>query len=86
VPAIATYAIGILVQVPFLAQSMYTGPLTEKLGGADISWIIGLAVPAVLYYLWASPRSVAPDRMVRMPGVETGSTPSAGPGARTTAE
>jgi len=81
VPALATYVIGILVQVPFLAQSMYTGPLTEKLGGADISWIVGLAVPAVVYYLWARRRPVAPDEMVRMPGVETRSTSTARAGA-----
>jgi NCS1 family nucleobase:cation symporter-1 len=69
--AITTYAVGILVQVPFLAQSMYTGPLTDKLGGADISWIIGLVVPAVMYYLWASRRNVAPDAIIRMPATET---------------
>ncbi|HET9498869.1 MAG TPA: cytosine permease, partial [Marmoricola sp.] len=63
--AIVTYAVGILVQVPFLAQSLYTGPFTKELGGADISWIIGLVVPAVIYYLWASRRNVAPDRMIR---------------------
>jgi NCS1 family nucleobase:cation symporter-1 len=74
VVAITTYAVGILVQVPFLAQSLYTGPLTDKLGGADISWILGLIVPAVMYYLWASRRNVAPDEMIRMPGVETRST------------
>ncbi|HET9501052.1 MAG TPA: hypothetical protein VFO98_12395, partial [Marmoricola sp.] len=38
---------------------------TKELGGADISWIIGLVVPAVIYYLWASRRNVAPDRMIR---------------------
>ena len=69
--AITTYAVGIVVQVPFLAQSMYTGPLTEKLGGADVSWIIGLVVPAVMYYLWASRRSVAPAEIIRMPEAET---------------
>lgn len=74
VVAIATYAIGILVQVPFLAQSLYTGPLTEQLGGADISWIVGLVVPAVVYYFWAGRSHVAPDRMIGLdePAVPTG--------------
>jgi NCS1 family nucleobase:cation symporter-1 len=74
--AITTYAVGILVQVPFLAQSLYTGPMTERLGGADISWLVGLVVPAVMYYLWASPRSVAPDETVPMPGVRTAAVPA----------
>jgi NCS1 family nucleobase:cation symporter-1 len=74
-PALVTYAVGIVVQVPFLAQSLYTGPLTQKLGGADISWVVGLVVPAVMYYLWASRRNVAPDEMIRMPGIETRSRP-----------
>jgi NCS1 family nucleobase:cation symporter-1 len=65
--AITTYFLGILVQIPFLAQTMYTGPLTEALGGADISWIVGLVVPAIVYYVWARRRPVAPDRMIREP-------------------
>ncbi len=67
VVAISTYALGILVQVPFLAQTMYTGPLTDALGGADISWLVGLVVPAVVYYVWARRRPVAPDSMIREP-------------------
>ena len=62
--ALTTYALGIVVQIPFLAQSMYTGPATKALGGADISWIVGLVVPAVVYWLWARRRPVAPDHMI----------------------
>jgi NCS1 family nucleobase:cation symporter-1 len=62
--ALVTYVVGIAVQVPFLAQTLYTGPLTKHLGGADISWLLGLAVPAVMYYLWARRRPVAPPRMI----------------------
>jgi NCS1 family nucleobase:cation symporter-1 len=47
---IAVYLIGILVQIPFLATGLYTGPLVAALGGADISWILGLVVPAALYF------------------------------------
>ncbi len=52
--AISIYVIGILVQLPFMSTSFYTGPLVDALGGTDISWIIGLVVPAVLYYAGAS--------------------------------
>ncbi|MEO5652446.1 MAG: cytosine permease [Marmoricola sp.] len=62
--AITTYVLGIAVQVPFLAQSLYTGPVTKALGGADISWIVGLIVPGVIYYLWASRNPLAPDQMI----------------------
>ncbi len=48
--AIVVYAIGVLVQMPFIATGFYTGPLVAVLGGTDISWILGLAVPALLYY------------------------------------
>jgi len=48
---ITIYLIGILVQVPFLSSSFYTGPLVAALGGVDISWIVGLLVPGGLYYL-----------------------------------
>lgn len=44
-----TYVVGILVQMPFISTSFYTGPLVDKLDGTDISWIVGLIVPAVMY-------------------------------------
>ena len=44
------YVIGILVQIPFLSTAFYTGPLVEPLGGVDISWIVGLVVPGVMYF------------------------------------
>lgn len=47
------YAIGVLVEVPFMNTTFYTGPIAKAMGGADISWIIGLVVSAPLYYLLA---------------------------------
>ena len=64
VAALASYAIGILAQVPFLAQKLYTGPLTEALGGADISWMVGLVVTAAVYYPWARATANPPAQMV----------------------
>ena len=52
--AIASYLIGIGVQLPFLYTGFYTGPLVKYLGGTDISWIVGLIVPAILYYVLAT--------------------------------
>ncbi|MCX5082187.1 purine-cytosine permease family protein [Streptomyces sp. NPDC056121] len=66
--ALTVYAIGLLAQLPFLATHFYTGPLVEPLGGADISWIVGLVVPAVLYWAVAR-RNTAhiPERTLREP-------------------
>jgi len=47
---IAIYVLGILIQVPFMSTTLYTGPLVRKLGGADISWILGLLLTGALYY------------------------------------
>jgi nucleobase:cation symporter-1, NCS1 family len=60
VTGIVIYIVGILVQMPFLSTSLYTGPLVASLGGADISWIVGLVVPGAVYYIAArtSPRQI----------------------------
>ncbi|CAB3941253.1 hypothetical protein LMG6001_00053 [Achromobacter insolitus] len=52
-PGILIYLFGVLVQMPFISTKLYTGPMVERLGGVDISWIIGLVVPSILYYLFA---------------------------------
>ncbi len=62
--ALITYAIGILVQIPFLAQTLYTGPITGLLGGADISWIVGLIVTSAVYYPWARRTARPPEAMI----------------------
>ncbi|MGD3109247.1 purine-cytosine permease family protein [Streptomyces sp. YGL11-2] len=62
--ALAVYALGVLAQLPFLATAFSTGPLVAPLGGADVSWLVGLAVPAVLYWALArrdTARLAAPE-------------------------
>jgi NCS1 nucleoside transporter family len=49
--AIACYFIGILVQIPFLSTTLFTGFMAKALGGVDISWIVGLVVICPLYYV-----------------------------------
>lgn len=46
---LVAYAIGLGAQWPFLSQPDYTGPLVAKLGGADISWIVGFVVAGGVY-------------------------------------
>ncbi|GAA1044241.1 purine-cytosine permease family protein [Streptomyces murinus] len=70
--ALVVYGIGLLAQLPFLATSFYTGPLVAPLGGTDISWIVGLLVPAVLYWLVARrDTGHVPDRMILFAEPET---------------
>ncbi|MDB6047533.1 MAG: permease, cytosine/purine, uracil, thiamine, allantoin family [Pseudomonas sp.] len=70
---IGVYVFGVLIQMPFISTQFYTGPLVLPLGDTDISWIIGLIVPAVVYYLIAKKwHGAIPDRLV-LPE-ESGST------------
>lgn len=65
VPVLGVYLLGVLIQIPFLAQTLYTGPITKALGGVDISWIVGLIVTAAVYYPLAKKENRAPERMIR---------------------
>lgn len=64
VPALVSYAVGVLSQIPFLAQTLYTGPITHWLGGADISWIVGILITGLVYYPWAVATSKAPAQTI----------------------
>jgi NCS1 family nucleobase:cation symporter-1 len=49
-PTIIIYGLSIAVEAPFARVSFYTGPIAQKVG-ADIAWLPGLIVPAILYCL-----------------------------------
>lgn len=53
--AVGCYVLGILVQLPFVANPLYTGPAARALGGVDLSWIVGLAATSPAYY-WLARR------------------------------
>jgi nucleobase:cation symporter-1, NCS1 family len=46
------YVLAVAIQVPFIDQTFYTGPLVKALGGTDISWVVG-GVAGVAFYLIA---------------------------------
>lgn len=46
----SAFLISIIVEIPFINASFYVGPLAKAFDGADLAWVIGLIVPAVLYY------------------------------------
>lgn len=51
--ALVSYAAGMLCMVPFFSLSFYTGPIAQRLDGADLAFVVGLAVSAGLYYALA---------------------------------
>jgi NCS1 family nucleobase:cation symporter-1 len=66
VAALACYGLGILVQIPFVASDLYTGPIARAIGGIDLSWIFGLLVVSPIYYFAARARSataIASERL-----------------------
>ncbi|SAK74083.1 cytosine/purines uracil thiamine allantoin permease [Caballeronia hypogeia] len=52
--AIGVYVFGIAIQVPFMEERFFHGPWASLLGGADISWRVGLVATAIVYYVAAS--------------------------------
>ncbi|GAB6902318.1 purine-cytosine permease family protein [Kineosporia succinea] len=48
--AMTAYLVGIAIELPFVSSDFYAGPFVEPLGGADVSWIIGIFVAGGLYW------------------------------------
>ena len=64
---VLAYAIGLAAQWPFVSQPDYVGPLVSHLGGADISWLVGFFVSAVVYLILvvsSAPETGRHDRQV----------------------
>ncbi len=51
--AVGCYLLGIVVQLPFVVTTIFTGAIGAMLGGADISWIVCLIVIPPTYFLIA---------------------------------
>lgn len=48
---LVAYAVGLVAEWPFVSQPDYVGPFVSHLGGADISWLVGFFVSAVVYLI-----------------------------------
>ncbi|HVD02757.1 MAG TPA: cytosine permease [Candidatus Dormibacteraeota bacterium] len=72
--AMAAYLIGIACEIPFMSTTIFEGPVARMWGGADISWIVGLAVAGVIYYACAKLGLVpaAPSAVAQSPEVGDG--------------
>jgi len=66
--AMIAYIVGFLAEVPFINTTIYQGIFSKDLGGADVSWIVGLLVSGGLYYILATRRRVPLGE--DMPGVQ----------------
>ncbi|MBV4507487.1 cytosine permease [Pseudomonas sp. BW13M1] len=62
--ALIAYAVGIAVQIPFMNTPLYVGPVSEHINGADLSWLVGLAITSPLYWWLASRDSAYRRRQV----------------------
>lgn len=51
--ALIVFVIGVLVQVPFLVTTAYTGPAAVALGYVDVAWLVGFVVSGAVYLVIA---------------------------------
>jgi NCS1 nucleoside transporter family len=67
------YFSGFVAMIPFFSLSFYVGPATRAIGGADISFIIGLLVSGLAYYALCRSRvtDTLPAEIVSDPAVIT---------------
>lgn len=69
VKGILAYLIGFVVMIPFFSNPLYTGPLANALGGADITVAVGVPVAAVLFFLFMRRHDFSREReMVAVDG------------------
>jgi purine-cytosine permease-like protein len=62
---ILAYLIGFAAMTPFFnVGTLYEGPAAKALGGADISFFVGLPIAAILYYVFSRSIDVAAETRV----------------------
>jgi NCS1 family nucleobase:cation symporter-1 len=49
VPALLSYVLACLVQIPFMSTTLYIGPIAEQTGAVDTSWVVGSIASFVIY-------------------------------------
>ncbi len=65
VAGVVSYAMGFAVQIPFMSNDVYEGPVARLLRDGDISWLVGALVAGAWYYVakrpWASAGAAQDD-------------------------
>lgn len=54
-PGMISFLVGILVSVPFMNNTLYTGPISHAWHGLDLAFYIGFLVSFILY-IWIGPK------------------------------
>jgi NCS1 family nucleobase:cation symporter-1 len=67
---IVSYLVGFAAMLPFLSTTKYTGFIAKAMGGADISFFIGLPVAGILYWLLARSIDVEGETRIAMAEAE----------------
>ncbi len=49
VPALLSYVLGCLVQIPFMSTTLYIGPIAKQTSAVDTSWVVGSIATAFIY-------------------------------------
>lgn len=65
VPALAAFVLAIVLEIPFMSTPFFTGPIAKHLGGADVTWIVGLLVGSGVYYALMRARTRVPHESPR---------------------
>jgi len=58
---LVAYFAGLAAMVPFVSLTFFQGPVTKALGGADVSFAVGLTVAGGLYYLFSRGLDLGPE-------------------------
>lgn len=51
----AAFVTGIVVSIPFMSSAIYTGPVADKLDGADVSYFVSFVVAGIIYSFSSRP-------------------------------
>ena len=49
--ALVALVIGFIASIPFMNQTLFIGPFVDPLGGADIAYVVGFVVAAIIYFV-----------------------------------
>ena len=49
VPALLSYVLGCLVQIPFVSTTLYIGPIAKQTDAIDTSWVVGSIATTFIY-------------------------------------
>lgn len=50
VPAVLSYFLGFVIQIPFMSTAFYTGAVANEIGGIDTAWIVGTIGTFFIYF------------------------------------